>query len=143
RDRFGSALCVGSNAVYRRRALEPNDGFTLIPYAEDSHTGLDARRFGYQLIYLPVPLAAGVCPGTLDAFMRQQYRWCCGATSLIWTRHMWRVRMTWRSRFPYLARWLGNLTTGLATAVIPAVPISMLAVGPGEGEMSKAPLPWA
>ena len=43
RDRFGSALCVGSNAVYRRAALEPSGGFTLIPYAEDSHTGLDVR----------------------------------------------------------------------------------------------------
>ena len=93
RDRFGSALCVGSNAVYRRAALEPSGGFTEIPYAEDSHTGLDMRYHGYELRYLPVALAAGICPGTLDAFMRQQYRWCCGATSLIWTRHMWRVEM--------------------------------------------------
>ena len=91
RDRFGSALCVGSNAVYRRAALAPLGGFTEIPYAEDSHTGLDMRYYGYQLIYMPIPLAAGICPSTLDAFMRQQYRWCCGATSLIWTRHMWRV----------------------------------------------------
>ena len=36
RDRFGSALCVGSNAVYRRAALEAAGGFTDIPYAEDS-----------------------------------------------------------------------------------------------------------
>jgi Glycosyl transferase family 2 len=71
RDRFGSALCVGSNCVYRRAALAPNGGFTVIPYAEDSHTGLDARRYGYELTYVPVPLAAGICPGNLDAFMRQ------------------------------------------------------------------------
>ncbi len=33
RDRFGSALCVGSNAVYRREALEKEGGFTLrLPY---------------------------------------------------------------------------------------------------------------
>ena len=62
RDRFGSALCVGWNAVYRRAALEPSGGFTEIPYAEDSHTGLDARRHGYELAYVPVPLAAGICP---------------------------------------------------------------------------------
>jgi len=37
----------------------------------------------------------------IDAFLRQQYRWCCGATSLIWTRHMWRVAMPLRSRLPY------------------------------------------
>lgn len=131
RDRFGSALCVGSNAVYRRAALRPNGGFTVIPYAEDSHTGLDMRYHGYQLKYLPVPLAAGVCPSTLDAFMRQQYRWCCGATSLVWTRHMWRVRMPWKSRLPYLAGWLWNFTTAMRTLMVPLIPVTLLALLPG------------
>jgi cellulose synthase (UDP-forming) len=132
RDRFESALCVGSNAVYRRAALELTNGFTEIPYAEDSHTGLDIRFYGYQLIYLPIPLAAGICPATLDAFMRQQYRWCCGATSLVWTSHMWRVQMPWQSRLPYIAGWLWNLTTGLRTLILPLIPISLLAFLPGE-----------
>ena len=51
-DRFGSALCVGSNAVAgprgRARVAE-------IPYAEDSHAGLDVRYCGYELIYLRFP----------------------------------------------------------------------------------------
>jgi cellulose synthase (UDP-forming) len=138
RDRFGSALCVGSNAVYRREALARNGGFTLIPYAEDSHTGLDMRFHGYQLKYLPVPLAAGVCPGTLDAFMRQQYRWCCGATSLIWTRHLWRVPMPLRSRLPYIAGWLWNLTTALRTLILPLIPIALLALVPEEIRLRNA-----
>jgi cellulose synthase/poly-beta-1,6-N-acetylglucosamine synthase-like glycosyltransferase len=138
RDRVGSALCVGSNAVYRRAALECEGGFTLIPYAEDSHTGLDLRRHGYQLKYLPVVLAAGVCPATLDSYMRQQYRWCCGATSLIWTRHMWRVRMRLRSRLPYLAGWLWNFLTGLRALMLPLFPIVLLAFLPGEIELHNA-----
>ena len=138
RDRFGSALCVGSNAVYRRAALELSDGFTQIPYAEDSHTGLDMRYHGYQLRYVPVPLAAGICPATLDAFMRQQYRWCCGATSLVWTRHMWRVAMPWKARLPYLAGWLWNLTTGLRTLILPLIPITLLAFLPGEIRLRNA-----
>lgn len=138
RDRFGSALCVGSNAVYRRAALEPNGGFTLIPYAEDSHTGLDARRYGYQLKYVPVPLAAGICPSTMDAFMRQQYRWCCGATSLVWTPHMWSVPMPWKSRLPYVAGWLWNLTTALRTLILPLIPITLLAFVPAEIELRNA-----
>ena len=44
RDRFGAAICVGTSAVYRRAALEPQGGPTLIPYAEDVHTGLDVAR---------------------------------------------------------------------------------------------------
>jgi cellulose synthase (UDP-forming) len=138
RDRFGSALCVGSNAVYRRTALEAAGGFTLIPYAEDSHTGLDMRYHGYQLRYLPIPLAAGVCPATIDLFMRQQYRWCCGATSLIWTRHMWRVQMPWKSRLPYLAGWLWNLTTAVRTLVLPLIPIVLLAFLPQQIQLRNA-----
>jgi cellulose synthase (UDP-forming) len=138
RDRFGSALCVGSNAVYRREALAPNGGFTVIPYAEDSHTGLDMRYHGFALKYLPVPLAAGVCPSTLDAFMRQQYRWCCGATSLIWTRHMWRVPMPWTSRVPYIAGWLWNLVTAVRTLIVPLIPVTMLAVFPSEIKLRNA-----
>ena len=138
RDRFGSALCVGSNAVYRRTALEAADGFTDIPYAEDSHTGLDMRYVGYRLIYLPVVLAAGVCPSSVDAFMRQQYRWCCGATSLIWTHHMWRVEMPWRARLPYVAGWLWNLTAGLRTVVLPLMPITLLAFLPREIQLRNA-----
>jgi cellulose synthase (UDP-forming) len=138
RDRFESALCVGSNAVYRRAALELSGGFTEIPYAEDSHTGLDVRYHGYQLIYVPVPLAAGICPATLDAFMRQQYRWCCGATSLVWTKHMWRVRMPWQSRLPYIAGWLWNLSTGLRTLILPLIPICLLAFLPDEIHLRNA-----
>ena len=44
RDRLGASICVGSCAVYRRAALEPQGGTTLIDYAEDVHTGLDVRR---------------------------------------------------------------------------------------------------
>jgi cellulose synthase/poly-beta-1,6-N-acetylglucosamine synthase-like glycosyltransferase len=140
RDRFGSALCVGSNAVYRRAGLAAVGGFTEIPYAEDSHTGLDMRRFGHQLVYVPIVLAAGVCPAGVSAFMRQQYRWCCGATSLIWTRHMWRVAMPFRSRLPYIAGWLWNLTTALRTLILPLIPIILLAFLPSEIELRNAVL---
>jgi cellulose synthase (UDP-forming) len=138
RDRFGSALCVGSNAVYRRAGLNRAGGFTLIPYAEDSHTGLDMRYHGYELRYLPVPLAAGVCPATIDLFMRQQYRWCCGATSLIWTRHMWRVAMPRKSRLPYVAGWLWNLTTAMRTLFVPLIPVVLLTFLPNEIQLRNA-----
>jgi cellulose synthase (UDP-forming) len=138
RNRFGSALCVGSNAVYRRTALRAAGGFTDIPYAEDSHTGLDMRFAGYQLVYLPVVLAAGICPATIDSYMRQQYRWCCGATSLIWTRHMWRVPMSWQARVPYVAGWLWNLTAGLRVVILPLIPITMLAFLPAEVQLRNA-----
>jgi cellulose synthase (UDP-forming) len=138
RDRFGSALCVGSNAVYRRTALEPSEGCFLIPYAEDSHTGLAARKAGFSLKYLPLPLATGVCPPNVDAFMRQQYRWCNGATSLVWGGHMWRVDMPLSARLPYLAGWMWNFTTALRTLILPLIPIVLLAFLPGEIQLRNA-----
>ena len=70
--------------------------------------------------------------------MRQQYRWCCGATSLVWTRHMWRVQMPWTSRLPYIAGWLWNLTTGLRTLVVPLIPVTLLVFLPGEIQLRNA-----
>jgi cellulose synthase (UDP-forming) len=67
RVRLGASICVGSCAIYRRKALEPQGGTTLIAYAEDVHTGLDVQRAGWRLTYLPVLLTTGRCPGKLDA----------------------------------------------------------------------------
>jgi cellulose synthase (UDP-forming) len=83
-------------------------------------------------VYVPVALAAGICPSTLEAFMRQQYRWCCGATSLIWTRRMWRVPMPPAARLPYLAGWLWNFTTAVRTLVLPLIPVTLLVFLPQE-----------
>ena len=92
RDRFGAAICVGTSAVYRRAALEPHGGPTLIPYAEDVHTGLDVRRAGWSMVYLPIVLSTGICPDNLDAFVRQQYRWCTGNAGIVFSRRLWAVR---------------------------------------------------
>ena len=126
RGRLGAAICVGTCAVYRRTALAPEGGPTLIAYAEDVQTGLDARRNGWQLIYLPVVLATGMCPGNLDMFVRQQYRWCRGATSTVLTSRLWTVPMSVRARLTYLSGFAYYAQTALAVFVIPLFPICLL-----------------
>jgi cellulose synthase (UDP-forming) len=79
-----------------------------------------------------VPLAAGTCPATLEDFLRQQYRRCWRAASLVWTRHMWRVPMPLAARLPYLTGWLGHLTSALRTLILPLIPIILLALAPEE-----------
>ena len=37
-----------------------------------------------SLVYVPVALAAGMCPSGLNAFLRQQYRWCSGASTVLY-----------------------------------------------------------
>ena len=103
RDRHAGAICVGSCAIYRREALAANGGTTLIEHSEDVHTGFDLRRAGWRLRYIPLPLAAGLCPSDPDSFLAQQYRWCAGSMSLLGSRKFWATRMRWRTRCCYLS----------------------------------------
>jgi cellulose synthase (UDP-forming) len=132
RDRFGAAICVGTSAVYRRAALEPQGGPTLIPYAEDVHTGLDVRRSGWSVVYVPVVLTAGICPDNLDAFVRQQYRWCTGNAGVVFSRRLWTVPMTIPARLTYISGFFYYAYTGLLTFFGPSIPVVMLAFLPGQ-----------
>jgi cellulose synthase (UDP-forming) len=135
RNRFGAAICVGTSAVYRRAALEPQGGPTLIPYAEDVHTGLDVRRSGWTLVYLPVVLSAGICPDRLDAFVRQQYRWCTGNAGVVFSRRMWSVPMSLPARLSYVSGFFYYAYTGLVTFFGPIIPVVMLAFFPGQVQL--------
>jgi cellulose synthase (UDP-forming) len=134
RDRLGASICVGSCAVYRRTALEPQGGTTLIDYAEDVHTGLDVRRAGWSLRYVPIVLSTGLCPDSLDAFIRQQYRWCTGSTSTILTGRLWSVPMTRRARLTYVSGFCYYLFTSTSVFVIPIIPIGLLTFMAGSIE---------
>jgi cellulose synthase (UDP-forming) len=132
RDRFDAAICVGTSAVYRRAALEPAGGPTLIPYAEDVHTGLDVRRAGWSMVYVPIVLSTGICPDNLDAFVRQQYRWCTGNAGVVFNRRLWSVRMAIPARLTYISGFFYYAYTGLLTFFGPVIPIVMLAFLPGQ-----------
>jgi cellulose synthase (UDP-forming) len=130
RDRHDGAICVGSCAMYRRAALASNGGTTLIEHSEDVHTGFDLRRAGWGLRYIPIPLAAGLCPSDPDSFITQQYRWCSGSMSLLGSRKFWATRMRWRTRCCYLSGFCYYVHTALFTFVAPAIPLVMLTVLP-------------
>ncbi len=130
RDSFGAAVCVGSCAVYRRKAIQAAGGPALIAYAEDVHTGLDVISEGWSLKYVPVNLATGSSPTTVDAFAHQQYRWCLGSTTPL--RRLWKVPMSARARAAYLSGFLYYLFTALLQFVVPLVAIGMLAFIPRD-----------
>jgi cellulose synthase (UDP-forming) len=132
RDRFGAAICVGTSAVYRRIALEPHGGPTLIPYAEDVHTGLDVRREGWSMVYVPIVLSTGICPDNLDAFVRQQYRWCTGNAGVVFSGRLWSVPMSIPARLTYISGFFYYAYTGLLTFFGPIIPVVMLAFLPGQ-----------
>ncbi|MFG2064397.1 glycosyltransferase family 2 protein [Micromonospora sp. NPDC048871] len=128
RQAHDSAICVGSCAIYRRAALNSIGGSTLIEHSEDVHTGFDLRMQGWNLRYIPVVLAAGLCPSDVDSFFTQQYRWCAGSMSLMGSRKFWRTKLRWRARLSYISGFCYYLHTGLFTFVAPIIPILMLTV---------------
>ena len=130
RQRLNGAICVGTCAVYRRAALQKNMGPTLIEHSEDVHTGFDLRRRGWDLRYVPIALATGVCPDTAGAFQVQQYRWCSGSMSLLSSRKFWKTRLRIRTRLCYLSGFFYYIHTALFTLVGPLIPITLLLAMP-------------
>ena len=126
RQRHEAAICVGSCAIYRRSALDAIGGSTLIEHSEDVHTGFDMRRKGWSLKYVPVPLAVGLCPGDLNSFFTQQYRWCAGSMSLLGSTKFWNLPMRWRQRLSYVSGFCYYAHTALFTFAGPLVPIALL-----------------
>jgi cellulose synthase (UDP-forming) len=123
RDRSDAAICVGTSALYRRRALERAGGFALIGHSEDVHTGVKLTRAGYVVRYVPVVVTKGLCPDTLDQFMTQQYRWCTGSMSLLFSRDFHRTDLTLWQRLSYWSGFFYYITTALNVFVmaLPAV----------------------
>lgn len=130
RQNHDAAICVGSCALYRRAALAEIGGNTLIDHSEDVHTGFDLRRAGWRLRYIPIALAAGVCPSDVDSFFTQQYRWCAGSMSLLGSRKFWQQKLKLRARLSYISGFCYYLHTGVFTLFVPLIPLLMLLVFP-------------
>lgn len=126
----GAAICVGTNAIYRRAALDSNGGGTLIEHSEDVHTGFDLFSHGWRLRYVPVSLASGICPSSLAAFFAQQYRWCMGSMSLLSSAKFWQTKLRCRARLCYLSGFSYYIETAFLTFLGPLVPLTMVLVFP-------------
>jgi cellulose synthase/poly-beta-1,6-N-acetylglucosamine synthase-like glycosyltransferase len=127
RDRADGAICVGTNAIYRRAALERSGGFAHIDHSEDVYTGVNLTRVGFRTRYVPVILAKGLCPDDVDQFISQQYRWCAGSLSLLFSREFHRTPMSLFQRMCFWAGFLYYLSTAL-DLILAATPTVLLGV---------------
>jgi cellulose synthase/poly-beta-1,6-N-acetylglucosamine synthase-like glycosyltransferase len=119
RDHFHAPICVGTNAVYRRYALEPFGGTYPIEYSEDVHTGFMVTDHGWRVKYIPVCLARGMCPSDLKSFFVQQYRWATGSLTLFLNPNFWLSTLTIPQKLCYLTGMLYYITTGLGVLLAP------------------------
>lgn len=87
------------------------------------HTGFDLLCKGYATKYVPVILAKGLCPHTLQTFFNQQHRWCSGSMSLLFSHKFWQEPIGLRRRLTFLSGMSYFLYTAMAVffAPLPAV----------------------
>ncbi len=82
KNHFNSAFWVGTNAVFRKKALESVGGVTVHP-SEDILTSYQIHQKGWRSIYIHEVLATGIGPSTLRAYFNQQLRWAGGSFAIL------------------------------------------------------------
>lgn len=131
RDASGAAICVGTSALYRRSALNRSGGFAQIDHSEDVHTGVNLMEVGYEVRYVPTVVSKGICPDSYSQFVTQQYRWCNGSMSLLFSRRFHSLRLTRAQRLCYWSGFLFYVSTALdiITTALPPILMAFFAAG--------------
>ena len=78
RDSVGAVVCAGTSFLMRRQALDQVGGFSTDSLSEDLATGIKLIAQGWQGIFLPEKLSAGLAAVGVVDFAQQRLRWCRG-----------------------------------------------------------------
>lgn len=111
RGAIGGSICVGSCALYRRKALDTVGGTYQIEHSEDVWTGYSLRAKGWKIQYIPIPLSKGLCPDDLHNFFKQQNRWCNGSLSLMRSSSFWQAPLPWYTKMSYISGFMYYLSS--------------------------------
>ncbi|KQO81699.1 glycosyl transferase family 2 [Frigoribacterium sp. Leaf263] len=123
RNRFNAAFCVGTNVVFRRTAVDSVGGIDTDSKSEDVWTSLHLHEAGWRSIYIPLTLAIGDAPETIEAYSKQQLRWATGGFEIL-LRHnplSPRRNLTMDQRFQYTLT-ATHYLTGIAPLLLIMVP---------------------
>ncbi|MCK6065685.1 MULTISPECIES: glycosyltransferase [Microbacterium] len=123
RNRFNAAICVGTNVVFRRTAIDEVGGMYTDSKSEDVWTSLLLHERGWRSVFLPDALAVGEAPETIEAYSKQQLRWATGGFEIL-LRHnplSLRRRLTMDQRIQYLVTATFYLT-GICPLLLLLVP---------------------
>ncbi|TSB45449.1 glycosyltransferase [Alkalicoccobacillus porphyridii] len=83
KDRFNATMYVGSNALFRRTALEEVGGFATGVITEDMATGMLLQSDNRNSAFINETLAVGLSPETYADLLKQRDRWCRGNIQVI------------------------------------------------------------
>lgn len=78
RARYNAVLHVGTNAVFRRKAVDAIGGIPTGTITEDIATGLLIQAKGYTSVFVNKILAVGLAVDRFSDLIQQRERWCRG-----------------------------------------------------------------
>lgn len=110
RDGLGAPICCGSNAIYRRAALDTIGGTVQIEHSEDMYTGFVLATRGWKIKYVPVILAVGLCPDSLHPYFHQQHRWCTGSLTLMLDKKFWNSKLSLMQKLSFVSGFMYYLS---------------------------------
>lgn len=123
RNRFNAAFCVGTNVIYRRSAVDEIGGIVTDSKSEDVWTSIHLHERGWKSIYIPMTLAVGDAPETIEAYSKQQLRWATGGFEILLTHNPFspKRRLTIDQRLQYMVT-ATHYLTGIAPLLLILVP---------------------
>jgi cellulose synthase (UDP-forming) len=122
----GSMFCCGTNVLFRRSALESVGGLPEDSVTEDFALSIELREQGWDTVYVPEVLAAGLGPEDMASYVSQQDRWARGCLSAV--RRVLAAALPWRQKLQYLLSAMFFLT-GWTYAVYMALPVVRIVGG--------------
>jgi cellulose synthase (UDP-forming) len=126
KDGMQAMFCTGTNAVFRRAALETVGGFPQESLTEDFELSVHLHERGWRTVYVPEVLARGLGPEDMASYVSQQQRWARGCLSGI--RTAVRARLPLRIRVQYLLSSMFFLT-GWTVLIYMSMPIVRIVTG--------------
>jgi cellulose synthase (UDP-forming) len=123
RNRFNAAFCVGTNVIFRRAAIDDIGGMVTDSKSEDVWTSIHLHERGWKSIYIPLTLAVGDAPETIEAYSKQQLRWATGGFEILFQHFPFspKRRLSMDQRLQYFVT-ATNYLTGIAPVLLLLVP---------------------
>lgn len=116
----GAMFCCGTNAVFRRAALDSVGGIPEDSVTEDFALSLEMHERGWKTVYVPEVLSSGLGPEDMSSYVSQQLRWARGCLSAI--PRAARARLALGQKLQYLLSSMFFLT-GFTYLVYMALPV--------------------
>lgn len=123
RNRFNAAFCVGTNVIFRRAAIDDIGGIYTDSKSEDVWTSLMLHERGWHTIFIPMTLAVGHAPDTVESYTKQQLRWATGGFEILLNHNPLsrKRKLTLDQRLQYLVT-ASFYLTGICPLLLMVVP---------------------